>query len=171
MEIKRCTIQDIPQLISIATQSYLEHYTYLWHDKGESYIKANFNYSTFAEQLKDSNTRLFIIYRENGPAGFFKINLDKGISNYPAYAAIELERLYILQKAAGQGLGKAAISFIISFAKDHKKTILWLKAMTSSKATVFYEQQGFVVYDETVLQLPGIKTEFAGMWVMVREVG
>jgi hypothetical protein len=34
LSIKKCTVKEIPLIVEVALQSYVEHYTYLWTDGG-----------------------------------------------------------------------------------------------------------------------------------------
>ena len=170
MEIKICSKDDIEELIFISTQSYLDHYAYLWNDNGEGYLKSNFSRLKFNEELSHPNSIFYLIYLEKTPVGFLKLNIDKGLGNYSSTMALELERIYFIKRAAGKGLGKLIIDFVIEFARKKNKTLVWLKAMDSSKAVAFYKKQNFFIYNEIYLNFPNIKNEFKKMFVMCKEI-
>lgn len=158
--IARCSISDIPLLVSVATQSYSEHYTYLWHDNGEFYINRSFNAAQLEAEMADANARFFLLYEDQETVGFMKLNIDKAIGNYIPEKALELERIYILKKASGRGLGKKAVDFVLELAKESSKSVVWLKSMDSSKAIDFYQQQGFVITGENWLDFEPMKDEY-----------
>ncbi|MBN9382277.1 MAG: GNAT family N-acetyltransferase [Chitinophagaceae bacterium] len=167
LTIKTCTTGDINDLIQIAQQSYREHYTYLWLDNGEGYIQSNFNFDKFQGELSDPNAAFFLIHDGPAPVGLIKLNLNSATGVFSADTTLELERIYFIKEASGKGLGKEAINFVLNFAKQRGKSIIWLKAMDSSAAVEFYKKRGFQITAETELNYPNLRDEFRKMYVMV----
>ncbi len=170
IEYRICTKEDITDLIKVATQSYIEHYTHLWLDEGENYIKNSFNHEQLLKEISNSNAVFFLIVVENKPVGFVKLNIDKAIDSYTSNETLELERIYFLKDASGKGLGKETLSMIIKFAKDRQKKIIWLKAMKGGSAHGFYQNQGFLLNGETILNYPLIKEEHREMVTLIKEI-
>lgn len=160
ISIRRSDLEDIPVIISIALQSYLNNYTFLWHDHGVSYMQSCFNNDRLAEEFADSNSAFFLIYEKQEAVGFLKLNINKVLGSFSAKNAIELERIYLLKKASGKGIGQQAMEFVKAFALTNNKKILWLKTMQSSDALAFYKKQGFVFFGEELLPFPEMKDEF-----------
>lgn len=104
--IKTCTKENIKDLIQISKQSYLEHYTYLWLDNGESYMQANFNADKLSDELSDPNSVFFLIYDGENPVGLMKLNINSAVSVFSPDTALELERIYFIKEASGKGFGK-----------------------------------------------------------------
>ena len=170
MTIKPCTKEDIQDLIQVSTQSYQEHYTYLWEDAGANYMEHNFTAEKFEEEISNSNAVFFLIRDGQKYVGFIKLNIDSGVYNFPARTTLELERIYFIKEAAGKGLGKEAIEFVSNYAKQMHKSHIWLKAMESGTAVEFYKKRGFRVIGEIELDYINIKSEFKKMFVMALEV-
>src|SRR5688500_6209073 len=128
MTIEICSEKDIPDLLNVSLQSYREHYTHLWYDHGEKYMADNFNAENFRLQLADKNVALFLIRDDQHvPAGFLKLNIDKAWENYDATSSLELERIYLIKRVSGKGLGKKILDFVTDLAKekgDRKSTRL-----------------------------------------------
>ncbi|MEM8524733.1 MAG: GNAT family N-acetyltransferase [Bacteroidota bacterium] len=163
IEFKKCDQQDIPQLIQVSAQSYREHYTYLWEDKGENYIANNFNKNTFTKELLLPNSEFYLILWQSEAVGFFKINDIE--ETY-----LELERIYLIAEAKGKGIGKAAVDFVENLAISTSKSIICLKAMQKGRAYLFYEKCGFEIVDEYILKEPFIKKEYNKMYVMEKVI-
>jgi len=170
MDFKPCTIYDLPIMMAVSTQSYSDHYLYLWHDEGREYIQSSFSHEQFTKELKDPNALFYLIYYKSAPVGLIKLNIDKGIENYSSQSAMELERIYIIKSATGRGLGKKAIDFVTGLAKDKNKSILWLKTMDSSDAMGFYTKLGFQTIAQTRLDYINMKEEYRGMYIMSKEI-
>ena len=171
LTIKTCTKEDINDLLQVARQSYLEHYTYLWFDEGEGYMQASFNFDKLDHELSNPNAAFFLLYEEDRPVGLLKLNINSATAGFSADTALELERIYFIKEAAGKGLGKAAINFVSNFALQRNKSIVWLKAMDSSAAVEFYKKRGFQITGEFELSYPHLRDEFKKMYVMVLRLG
>ena len=167
MTIRSCTKDDIDLLVRIFLQSYRENYLYLWFDGGENYMQANFTAERLNEELSDPNAAFFLVYDDQRPIGVIKLNIDKGLGNYPADGALELERIYFIKEGLGKGLGKEAIDFVENFARERNKSIVWLKAMDSSPAVNFYLKRNFRITGETWLGYEEMKDEYKRMVIMV----
>lgn len=170
MRVKKCTREDIGDLVRVSTQSYNENYTYLWHDKGVDYVRNNFNFDRLDTEMSDANSVFFLVYDEEKAVGMIKLNIDKEIGGFSADAALELERIYFVKEASGKGLGKEAIDFVSDFARQRGKTVIWLKTMDTSAALEFYKKRGFTIIGEARVSFPNIIEEFSGMRVMVLDL-
>jgi len=168
--ITPCTKEDIDDMLHVLRQSYLEHYTYLWYDNGAGYMQASFNAGRLNDELSNPNSAFFLLHDGQKFVGLIKLNINSPIAGYPADTALELERIYFIKEASGQGLGKEAINFVVSYAKQKQKTLIWLKAMDSSAAVEFYKKTGFRVISEFDLQYPNLKDEYKKMYVMTLQL-
>jgi len=168
--IKICTKEDIDQLIRVLLQSYRENYLYLWYDNGAAYIRSSFDADQLSAELSDPNSVFFLVYDGPRPVGVIKLNIDSPLKNHPAATALELERIYFIKEASGKGLGTEAINFIVKFAKERNKSLIWLKAMDSSAAVEFYKNRGFRITGETWLTYSAMKEEYRRMVIMVLEL-
>lgn len=166
-EICTCTLDDISEIQNVITQSYLENYTEYWTDYGENYVKSSFNADQLSQEISNPNTIFCLIRMDKKCVGIIKINIDHAIDPYDASEALELERIYLIKTASGQGLGKKAIDYVKNFAKQKSKKCIWLKTMEKSSAAAFYIKQGFTIISEKNLVYPNIKEEFKKMFIML----
>lgn len=169
--ISICTETDIPIIIAVALQSYNEHYLHLWYDNGEWYKQRCFTPEILREEMSDSNAIFYLLYDNDSPVGFLKLNLHKKLYPYTDADCLELERIYIIKAGTEKGIGKQAIQFTIDLARQLKKKSVWLKAMDTSDAIFFYEKIGFKEINTTRLDYDLMKEEFRGMVVYVYQVG
>lgn len=169
LRYKICSEDDIPQILEVYKQSYVQHYTYLWTDNGENYINSSFTKEKIFLEMSDNNSRFYLIYNSELPIGILKINNNKSVDG-TINNNLEIERLYFLKEAAGQGLGKSTLKMVLELAVNENKKVVWLKAMKAADAVRFYEKQGFVVTGETNLSYPFIKEEFKTMVVMQLDI-
>ena len=170
MILRRCKIEDIKQLIQITQTTYREHYQYLWKDKGEGYIQTNYNEKALLNELVDPNLALYFITYNAAIYGFLKLRLQAPMNDNSSKEALEIVRIYLLQKATGKGLGKAVLAGVEKMAAEQNKQVVWLKVMDSSNAVHFYKNCGYVIGDKTVLNINGIYPELQGQWIMKKEI-
>ena len=170
IKIQRLYVQDATLLSRIATKAYSDHYLYLWYDEGQWYLQTYFTAARFEEELRDANAWFFLIYHEEKPVGFLKLNIDKpspgGNNN-----ALELERIYLTKEANGNGIGTRAIDFTFDIARQKKKEVVWLKVMDSSTGPIrFYEKMGFQICGPYRLSFTQMKEELRGMYIMQKKL-
>jgi GNAT superfamily N-acetyltransferase len=170
LTITKCSSRDIPAILSVALQSYREHYLHLWEDGGEAYIKRSFSPQVIEKELAEQNSYFYLLHLDNRPVGFLKINDSKALAPYSAEICLELERIYLLEKVSGKGIGRKAMDFVVNIAKERKRKVVWLKAMDSSLAVLFYQKMGWQITGTFNLELPFIKDEWRGMLVMEKMV-
>ena len=170
LKIVPCGVQDAKKLSDIALRSYNDFYLYLWHDNGEWYVNRCFTPSVFEKELKEPNHAFYLLGEKDDTVGFLKLNIDQPLKNYEQYHCIELERIYLVKSAAGKGLGRSTLEFCFDYARRLNKQIIWLKAMDSSDAVLFYEKLGFERCGTFFLDFEQMKKEFRGMVIMMKKL-
>ena len=166
MQLSECTIKDIETLIAITHQTYREHYQYLWKDKGAFYIQGQYNQAAFKAELSDKNVLLYLIEEEDEIIDFLKLNKDAALQEYSEKEALELERIYLCQKATEKGIGQEVMKTVEHTAKQLNKKVIWLKTMDSSGADKFYEKCGYEICGATRLKIEGIYPHLQRQLVM-----
>ncbi|GAA4470321.1 spermidine/spermine N(1)-acetyltransferase [Nibrella saemangeumensis] len=171
IELKPVTADAAPQVARVAVRAYNDHYTHLWFDGGSWYVGKCFTPEVLREDMSHPNHRYYLILAAQQPVGFVKLKLHEPLPGHEGLNALELERIYIERAATGQGVGKAVMQQIIDIARQHQKSLIWLKAMDSStEAIAFYRQNGFVHCGTHHLDFPVMKPEYRGMVIMKKEL-
>ena len=68
--------------------------------------------------------------------------------------ALEIARIYALQKSIGKGVGKALMEQCIDLARQKKAPVIWLGVWEkNAKAIAFYTKWGFEKFSEQVFML------------------
>lgn len=168
--ISPCLLADLTDLREIAIEAYNDHYTYLWHDGGAWYLNRCFSEEVLRDDLAHPNASYFMIQYKDEPVGFMKYNKNKALEGYTDEECLELERLYLVDRASGIGIGKLAVDFTVQYALESGKRVVWLKAMDSSRSVDFYEQNGFVRWGTDELDFEQMKEIYRGMVIMKRDI-
>lgn len=170
MKLIAVTTAELDLLIEVAHKTYREHYQYLWKDKGEHYIETSYNKEAFQKEVQDKNVGLYLITHKKTTYGFLKLNFDATFVNYTAQEALELERIYLLKKETGKGIGKAVMKAVDTIANNLNKKVIWLKTMDSSGIDKFYECCGYTVCGETKLNVAGIFPNLQRQLIMDKQI-
>lgn len=161
------------QLLSdLAKRIYIPHYPYLWEEGGIDWYIQEYAYPVekIAQELKDTNNQHFIVYLDQMPVGYLKLNIHTNTKNFDPAATLELERIYIDINCIQKGVGSQMMDFVKDLAISMGKKQIVLKAMDSAdKAIQFYRKHGFEI--QSKFRLPDeifilIKPEFRGMLVL-----
>jgi GNAT superfamily N-acetyltransferase len=168
LDIIPCAADDADIVSRVAIKSYRDFYLYLWNDDGSWYINRSFTPAKIREEIADSNSAYFLLNANAEPIGFIKLNIDRALSGFEAFSALELERIYIVKAASAKGFGRQALSFCLNFAKEKNKELIWLKSMDSSPSVEFYKRFGFVECGSHELDFELMKPEYRGMKVFMK---
>ncbi len=165
---KKCSKADIESLAAISQQFYPEHYAHIWKNNDPSYyLNLSFNEDVFEKDLKIKNIDYFLIQKEGDNLGLLKIRKDEHVSNFNSSEAMQLEKIYLLQKATGLGIGKKGLEFTKNYAIGLGKKVVWLDVMTTSPALDFYQKNGFYTISLYDLDYPGLKDGYREMQRMI----
>lgn len=160
---------DAPGLSEVARRAYADHYLDLWYDAGAWYMNRSFAPDVLRRELEDTNARFYLLLAGDEPIGFLKLNLDRPSPCNPSLKALELERIYLVKQATGQGVGKTAMQFVDEQARQLGRQLIWLKAMDSSHdALTFYEKMGFERCGTDRLNFAVMKEAYWGMVILQR---
>lgn len=163
--------EDIETLSAVATRAYLDHFTHLWEDSGKAYAEKSFNIKELAVQLRDENNIFYLAFIDNAAVGFLKLRPNNRPALLASVDAFEIERIYLISEVKGKGIGKAMMKQAIDMAREMQKETVWLKVMDSNPQTIgFYESCGFEIIATEALDLPFLKKELSGMFVMTKNL-
>ena len=143
---------------------YPPAFAYLWPDGGGWYLNRIHGQEPFETDLSQRNSAYYHVYLETELIGIFRILVDEPNPDSPELSAIKLDRIYLAERARGQGVGKALINYAKARTVEGGYDQLWLERMDTNAATIaFYYRNGFV--DGSAFRLPyeQMHTRFRGM--------
>jgi diamine N-acetyltransferase len=117
----------------------------------EAYIAGAFTPEKLAAEIADPRSTFFLAYTDdNELIGYARLYRRKAPRQMPerfrqAGQAIEIERLYLLQTAIGQGQGQQLMDFCLETARAEGYQAVWLGVWERNpRAIRFYERNDFV---------------------------
>ncbi len=104
------------------------------------YFEHNLSLDQLALELQSPASSFYFIYVEEELSGYMKLNISE---------TFEIERIYILKKFQGKGIGNTLMNFAIDQSKSLGFNSLWLGVWEhNTKAISFYKSLGFQPFGE-----------------------
>jgi diamine N-acetyltransferase len=100
-------------------------------------------------ELNDENSTFFIAEANGYVVGYAKLRENSRVDCLKNESAVELQRIYILEKAKGRGVGERLMKHCFDAARAKNYKIIWLSVWERNfAAQKFYEKFGFVKIGE-----------------------
>jgi diamine N-acetyltransferase len=150
-------------LSDLCNEIYPQTYSNWWHDEGKWYMETMYNPEKMRIELEEKNAEFYFLTINDTPRGYLKIN--HSFKDVPD--SFEIERIYLDQTYAGQGLGNCLLNFGIEKARSLGKKSVFLKVMASGPRVIrFYEKSGFETIGSDSLPFELLKSELRGINTM-----
>lgn len=109
-----------------------------------NYIVESFGPSKVRAEIENPHAIFFIIFLDGKAVGYAKLREDSKAECVSNEAAIELQRIYILERVFSQGIGEMLLKHCLGAAKGKGFETLWLGVWEKNeRAQRFYEKHGF----------------------------
>lgn len=155
----------------IGIKAYKEHYLHLWKNNDPTpYIEESFTIDVVRHELKDNSSSLWLIYKGDTAVGILKLIKDAPIGRYNSQEAILLEKIYILNKFSGQGIGSLALSWVETYCMNSNKEVLWLETMQKGPALNFYLKNGYHNLKEKQLKFDQVLDKQKPMYILLKKL-
>ena len=164
MIIEKASLNDLHILQDLCKRCYTTVFADHWIEPGlELYLEQQFGTPQMQADLSDAHYEYYFIKYQNSPVGFLKLNLNSS-NKFSSLDNCELEKIYILPKYSGLGLGRSTMNLIIDRVKQAGKKLLFLYVLGSNQGAItFYEKLGFELHHKAQLDLPYFKDHLRGM--------
>lgn len=164
VQLKKASKENIAELRKICIDCYSIYFGNHWNENGlEWYLDKQFNLIRLKTDLKNTDVDYYFINIIDVPVGFIKINYNS-VSNLVVDPCSELEKMYVLPKYKGKGIGKMAMRKVMNITQKKGRKILFLDVLDTNKnAIAFYEKLGFSFHCNNRLDLPYFKDHLRGI--------
>jgi hypothetical protein len=101
-------------------------------------------------ELEDRNNSFFIAEINGKAVGYAKLREGQTVECVRGENAVELHRIYVLEKMTQRGIGKILLQACLDEAKARGFDAFWLSVFAlNASAIEFYKRQGFKQAGET----------------------
>lgn len=150
LSIRQADISDLKIICALGVTTFYEAYFEQDepHDLAD-YVTENFSLAQIESELNDRDSTFFIAQADSRAVGYAKLRENSLVDCLKDEKAIELQRIYILEKAKGKGVGEALMRRCFDAARLKNYTKIWLSVWERNfAAQKFYERFGFVKVGE-----------------------
>jgi diamine N-acetyltransferase len=144
LEIRFATIKDLNLISALGITTCYEAYFELdpSHDLAD-YCVNFFSSEQVETELNDKNSTHLIAEFNGNAVGFVKLREGKQIDCLKDKNAIEVQRIYVLEKLKGKRIGESLMMRCFEIAKERGYETLWLGVWDKNLPAIkFYEKLG-----------------------------
>ena len=114
-------------------------------------------YETFSDSTDEEDMRKFLaetysaekLSAELANSGYLKLNIGNAQTEKCLDNVLEIQRIYILKSAKGQGIGSAFMQIAENFASEKKLSTIWLGVWEHNEpAKKFYKSKGYEKFSQ-----------------------
>ena len=144
--IHHCTERDAAELENVARQSFKDAFEKVNEPTAfEAYVAKAFDPSVILEELRHEATHFYFLKNADGETvGYLKLRWDRSEEFFPTERALELQRIYLLEKHWNKGYGATLLEFAEGFGRTNGFAWIWLVVWFENHGAIrFYEKQGW----------------------------
>lgn len=152
--IRQADISDVKIICALGVTTFYEAY-FEYDDSYDlaNYVLENFSRAQIEDELNNRDSTFFIAELNGKAVGYAKLRENSKVECLESDDAIELQRIYILEKAKGKGVGDELMKRCFTAARTKCCKTIWLGVWERNLAAQkFYEKLGFEKVGE--LQFP-----------------
>ena len=155
LNIKRVTLNDIPQLQKIGRQTFSETFSEgNTKENMEKYLEEVFSVEKLTVELNNKTSEFYFATFDNEAIGYLKLNFGQAQTELKDDKALEIERIYVLKKFHGEKVGQMLYEKVMQIAKQTNVDYVWLGVWEENpRAINFYKKNGFVEFDKHIFKL------------------
>lgn len=143
--IRQAGVSDFKIISALAITTFYE--AYFEQDASinlADYVMNSFSLEKIKNELEDKNSTFFIAEIDKKAVGYAKFREDSQVDCVKNENAVELQRIYILEKMKGKNVGKMLLQKCLDVAKIKGFETLWLGVWSQNfSAQKFYKKLGF----------------------------
>ena len=127
IDIKICTIDMLTDLQYLCRTTFYETFADSTDEEDiRKFLAETYSAEKLSAEIANSESVTFIAYKNGTPLGYLKLNIGNAQTEKCLDNALEIQRIYILKSAKGQGIGSAFMQIAENFASEKKLSTIWL---------------------------------------------
>ncbi|TSD66631.1 GNAT family N-acetyltransferase [Inquilinus sp. KBS0705] len=136
---------DAPQLLTLSRDTFFDAFAHLNNpDDMEAYASKAFTLPKLQQELNNPDSYFYYALYDNEVAGYLKLNRNAAQTEFGDTDALEVERIYVLNKFQGKQIGGHLLNFAIQTAINAGLKQIWLGVWENNAGAIrFYQKNGF----------------------------
>lgn len=153
--ISKVSLADVERLQQIGRQTFVETFAASNTEENmRAYLAEGFALEKLTAELQEPNSAFYFAGLAGQVIGYLKVNTGSAQTEQQAGQALEIERIYVLQKFHGQQVGQVLYEQALRLATQAQADYVWLGVWEENpRAISFYKKNGFVEFDKHIFRL------------------
>lgn len=146
LSIRKADISELKIVCALGITTFYEAYFEQDNPRDlADYVLENFSPEQIERELKKADSTFFIAELNGKAVGYAKLRENSEADCLKGIKAVELQRIYVLEKVKGKGVGAALLRHCLAAARAKNYRTIWLGVWENNPAAQrFYEKFGFV---------------------------
>lgn len=147
--------QDLEVLLTFAKDVFIEAFGGLnTKENMDEYTQQAFTKQQLNSEISNPNSTFYFASHNGQKIGYLKVNTAEAQTEQIGEHALEIERIYVVKKYYGQGVGKLLFQKALNIGKQLNVDCIWLGVWEENRRAIrFYEKNGFTAFDKHFFML------------------
>jgi ribosomal protein S18 acetylase RimI-like enzyme len=146
--VRKANPDDLHQLVRLSRQTFVEAFgSQNKPENMEAYMDPAFSELQLQAELQDPGSVFFLIFsnkEDEDSVGYAKLRNSKKQAALGGYRAVEIQRIYVLERFRGWNVGKLLMQTCLDTAVQLGYQVVWLGVWERNpRAIAFYRRWGF----------------------------
>jgi ribosomal protein S18 acetylase RimI-like enzyme len=134
----------------------------------DKFMNEQFTKEALVREVGAQGNIFLVAFINNEVVGYVKMREGEIRPELKNKSAIEIARIYAVNKMTGKGIGSALMQKCIDIAKEKDKQVIWLGVFKKNKVAIdFYTKWGFEIFAEHSFLLGN---DLQMDWLMKKEI-
>jgi diamine N-acetyltransferase len=153
--VRKATPKEAGLVADISRQTFQESFAAEnTKENMNKFMNEQFTRDKLMAETKDPCNLFLLAFMDNDPVGYCKLRDWNGPTEQEDVSAIEIARIYVVQKKIRCGIGKLLMQNCIEMGREKGRQVIWLGVWEGNvKAIDFYTQWGFKKFSEHIFML------------------
>lgn len=124
------------------------------------YVDTHLTDERLRDELETPGFDFHMAWIGDEPAGYLKLRRDRRPKGIPEGTCLQVERIYVLRRFQGAGIGNALMSLALGTAREAGDRVVWLQVWRYNEEAIgFYRSRGFRIYETASFEFGNERTE------------
>lgn len=155
IKIREATIADAVLIADLSRQTFYDTFA-AENTKADmdKFMSEMFTRDKLIEEVGTPGNTFLLAFQDDEAVGYARLREATDPMLLESGAAIEIARIYAVQKSIGKGVGSALMQQCIDIARQKEARVIWLGVFEKNvRAIAFYTKWGFEKFSEHVFML------------------
>ncbi len=153
--VREAGAKDAGLIADISRQTFHESFaSENTRENMNKFMNEQFTRDKLMAETKDPGNLFLLAFMDKDPVGYCKLRDWKGPNEQEDVSAIEIARIYVVQKKIRCGIGKLLMQNCIEIGREKGRQVIWLGVWERNvKSIDFYTKWGFKKFSKHIFML------------------